>query len=219
LISASADKNVKIWGLDFGDLHKSFFAHQDSVMKYVYWLFLCGLRMLCSDLTFVVVSRAYRVQFVNNTHYFFSVGKDKLLKYWDADKFEHVLTLSAHHSEVWGLTVSSIGDFVVTGGNDRSLRIWTQTDEPVFLDSEREKERNEAYEKHVSTEQQKIGVMAGSGIDPDNAESAAVSKGKATPDMLRDSERLIELLDISIVDVRITTLHVSTHNLQVPFRH
>ncbi len=35
LISGSADKNVKIWGLDFGDLHKSFFAHHDSVMKYV----------------------------------------------------------------------------------------------------------------------------------------------------------------------------------------
>lgn len=27
LASGSADKNVKIWGLDFGDCHKSFLAH------------------------------------------------------------------------------------------------------------------------------------------------------------------------------------------------
>ena len=29
LITGSADKNVKIWGLDFGDYHKSIFAHDD----------------------------------------------------------------------------------------------------------------------------------------------------------------------------------------------
>lgn len=27
LVSASADKNIKIWGMDFGDIHKSIFAH------------------------------------------------------------------------------------------------------------------------------------------------------------------------------------------------
>ena len=27
LVSCSADKNIKIWGLDFGDIHKSIFAH------------------------------------------------------------------------------------------------------------------------------------------------------------------------------------------------
>lgn len=29
LVSGSADKNIKIWGLDFGDCHKSVFAHDD----------------------------------------------------------------------------------------------------------------------------------------------------------------------------------------------
>ena len=29
LVSGSADRNVKIWGLDFGDCHKSIFAHDD----------------------------------------------------------------------------------------------------------------------------------------------------------------------------------------------
>jgi len=33
LVTGSADKNIKIWGLDFNDCHKSIFAHQDSVMQ------------------------------------------------------------------------------------------------------------------------------------------------------------------------------------------
>ena len=30
LASGSADKNIRIWGMDFGDIHKSIFAHQVS---------------------------------------------------------------------------------------------------------------------------------------------------------------------------------------------
>ena len=59
IVTSSADKNVKIWGLDFGDCHKSIFAHDDSVMQ---------------------------VAFEKKSHYFWTVGKDKLLKYWDGDK-------------------------------------------------------------------------------------------------------------------------------------
>lgn len=73
LVSGSADKNMKIWGLDFGDCHKSLFAHQDSVMA---------------------------VAFVRNTHYVFTAGKDKMLKYWDADTFQLLLELPAHHGSV-----------------------------------------------------------------------------------------------------------------------
>ena len=29
IITGSSDKNIKIWGLDFGDCHKSIFAHDD----------------------------------------------------------------------------------------------------------------------------------------------------------------------------------------------
>ena len=48
LVSGGADKNIKIWGLDFGDCHRSLFAHADSVMQ---------------------------VAFVHNTHYVFTAGK------------------------------------------------------------------------------------------------------------------------------------------------
>ena len=59
IVTCSADKNVKIWGLDFGDCHRSIFAHNDSIMQ---------------------------VAFERNSHYFWTVGKDRLLKYWDGDK-------------------------------------------------------------------------------------------------------------------------------------
>lgn len=59
LVTCSADKNIKIWGLDFGDCHKSIFAHDESVMQ---------------------------VAFERDSHYFWSAGKDKYIKYWDGDK-------------------------------------------------------------------------------------------------------------------------------------
>lgn len=74
------------------------------------------------------------VQFVKKTHYVFSVGKDRLVKYWDADKFELLLTLEGHHADVWCLAISNRGDFLVTGSHDRSIRRWDRTEEPFFIE-------------------------------------------------------------------------------------
>lgn len=71
IVTCSADKNVKIWGLDFGDCHKSIFAHEESVMQ---------------------------VLFERKSHYFWTVGKDKMLKYWDGDKVRRLLLPPEHHS-------------------------------------------------------------------------------------------------------------------------
>jgi len=66
VITGSSDRNIKIWGLDFGDCHRSLFAHDDTITA---------------------------IQFVPKTHLFFSTSKDNKLKYWDADKFLHIQTL------------------------------------------------------------------------------------------------------------------------------
>uniref|UniRef100_A0A8C8CQA0 WD repeat-containing protein 3 n=1 Tax=Oncorhynchus tshawytscha TaxID=74940 RepID=A0A8C8CQA0_ONCTS len=121
--TGSADRNVKIWGLDFGDCHRSMFAHDDSVMF---------------------------LQFVPKTHLFFTAGKDKKIKQWDADKFEHIQTLEGHHREVWCLAISPNGDHIVSSSHDKSLRLWERTREPIILEEEREMEREAEFEEGMA---------------------------------------------------------------------
>lgn len=66
IATGSADRNLKIWGMDFGDCHKSIFGHDDSITA---------------------------VQFVPRTHYMFTCGKDGKVKHWDADTFVKITTL------------------------------------------------------------------------------------------------------------------------------
>lgn len=66
IVTGSADRNIKIWGLDYGDCHKSLFAHDDSIMG---------------------------ISFVPGTHYVFTCGKDGKVKQWDVDIFKKIVTL------------------------------------------------------------------------------------------------------------------------------
>ena len=59
---------------------------------------------------------------VPSRHSHVTAGKDKLVKYWDADKFEQLLELPGHQGAVWGLAVSHLGDLVVSCGGDRAIR-------------------------------------------------------------------------------------------------
>ncbi|KAM7318199.1 hypothetical protein ACRRTK_022936 [Alexandromys fortis] len=127
IATGSADRNVKIWGLDFGDCHRSLFAHDDSVMH---------------------------LRFVPKSHLFFTAGKDRKIKQWDADKFEHIQTLEGHHQEIWCLAVSPSGDYVVSASHDKSLRLWERTREPLILEEEREMQREAEYEESVAKEDQ-----------------------------------------------------------------
>ncbi|KAI3474615.1 hypothetical protein Pfo_029784 [Paulownia fortunei] len=164
IVSGSADKNLKIWGLDFGDCHKSLFAHADSVMA---------------------------VKFVRNTHYMFSVGKDRLVKYWDADKFELLLTLEGHHSEVWCLAVSNRGDFLVTGSHDRSIRRWDRTEEPFFIEEEKEKRLEEMFESDIDNAFEN--KYAPKEELPE--EGAVALAGKKTGETVTAADSIMEALD------------------------
>ncbi|CAH9137341.1 unnamed protein product [Cuscuta epithymum] len=167
LVSGSADKNVKIWGLDFGDCHKSIFAHADSVMA---------------------------VKFVRNTHYMFSVGKDRLVKYWDADKFELLLTLEGHHAEIWCLAVSNRGDFFVTGSHDRSIRRWDRTEEPFFIEEEKEKRLEEIFESDIDNTLENRYAAKEVELPEEGAVALA---GKRTQETLNATDSIIEALDIA----------------------
>ena len=178
LVSGSADKNVKIWGLDFGDCHRSLFAHNDSVTQ---------------------------VAFVPHTHYFFSVGKDGALKYWDADNFEQVQALAGQRgagAPCWCVAVGGAGQLVVTAGHDRSVRVWERTHEQLFLEEEKERRLDEQFEAAI--EEQEDFVARNAPARPES--QAADRKTLAT---VRSGEVLLEALDLAEEESAKLALHAA----------
>jgi U3 small nucleolar RNA-associated protein 12 len=135
------------------------------------------------------------VQFVPKTHYIFSAGKDGVLKYWDADKFELLLTLEGHHAEVWCLAVSPHGDFVVTGSHDRSIRRWDRTEEPFFIEEEREKRLESMFE-----------AVQDDSKDESLQQTTEVG-AKRTQESLTAADSIIEALDMAEEEIERMRLH------------
>jgi U3 small nucleolar RNA-associated protein 12 len=145
LASSGADKTVKIWGLDFGDTHRTLHGHEDSV----------------TDL-----------RFVRRTHNFFTSSKDGTVRYWDGDRFEQILILNGHFAEVSCLAVSRTGAFVASAGMDRQIRVWERTKDMVFLEEERERELERMFDG-VSREEEATGRLLrrkGANADDDDDE-------------------------------------------------
>ncbi|KAH8073869.1 hypothetical protein JL721_2415 [Aureococcus anophagefferens] len=113
LATGGADKTMKLWGLEFGDLRHSAFAHDDAVTALV---------------------------FLRGTHYAMTASKDGSVKQWDCDHQDNPLVQTfkrGHCAEVWALCAARRVRGLL-GGADRSLRCWTRTDEPVFASEEQE---------------------------------------------------------------------------------
>ena len=194
IVTCSADKNVRLWGLDFGDCHKAFFAHQDSIMQ----------------VSFVPHNQD------GNGHHFFSASKDGTIKYWDGDKFEQIQKLEGHYGEIWALTVSRTGEFLASASHDKSIRVWDQTDEQIFLEEEREKELEELYESTLTTslEQEE---------DTGEEKREAVAAGKQTVETLMAGEKIAEALEVGMEDLAIMNEYhqakLNQPNLALPQRN
>ncbi|OAP60348.1 hypothetical protein AYL99_05350 [Fonsecaea erecta] len=186
IVTSSADKNVRIWGLDFGDCHKAFFAHQDSILA---------------------------VKFVPNNdegngHHFFSAGKDKIIKYYDADKFEQIQKLEGHHGEIWAMAVAHSGEFVVTASHDKSIRIWQQTDEQIFLEEEREKELEDLYENTLLTSLENDSNEVEGETNADGVEAGPA--GRQTAQTLMAGEKIAEALEVGMEDLETMRVYDET---------
>ena len=89
--------------------------------------------------------------------------------------------------QAWCLVVSSMGDFVVTSGADRALRVWQRTEEPFFVEEEKEKRLESLFEADLE-----VGIPSVLKKKPDpwilHGLSQCVQRGKArlpTPSTLR----------------------------------
>lgn len=170
LVTSSADKNIKLWGLDFGDCHKSIFAHDDSVL---------------------------RVVFEPQSYNFLSASKDGLVKYWDGAKFIQIQALKGHHSEVWALAMAYDGTFAVSASHDKTIRIWQMTDEPLFVEEERELEMEQEFEENIAHDLNREDNM-----DDEDQENTVEEVKKHTIESLKAGERLFEALDICVADLQ-----------------
>lgn len=78
------------------------------------------------------------VRFIRDTHYVLTASKDHQVKMVDADTFDEVFVFDTFFGEVWGLAVSSIGDYFVAVSADKSVRVWRQTSEQAFVTDEQD---------------------------------------------------------------------------------
>lgn len=194
IVTCSADKNIRIWGLDFGDCHKALFAHQDSILQ----------------VTFVPHNNN------GNGHHFFSTSKDRSIKYWDGDKFEQIQRLNGHHGEIWALAISHNGGFIISASHDKSIRVWEETDEQIFLEEEREKELEELYESTLTTSLEQ---------DPDaeDQDGEVGAASKQTTETLMAGERIQEALELGMEDLHVVQeweeAKASNPHVAPPARH
>lgn len=107
MATGSADKTVKIWGLDFGDCHRSLFAHDD--------VYVLGKGEGCRRVSCVMFTAPTE----EDDNLLWSGGKDGKLKQWDAIKFEKVQTLDEHSAEIRALVGTSSGNFIVSRRSER----------------------------------------------------------------------------------------------------
>uniref|UniRef100_A0A8C1T6L8 WD repeat domain 3 n=1 Tax=Cyprinus carpio TaxID=7962 RepID=A0A8C1T6L8_CYPCA len=128
------------------------------------------------------------LQFVPKTHLFFTAGKDRKIKQWDADKFEHIQTLEGHHREVWCLAISPNGDHIVSSSHDKSLRLWERTRDPIILEEEKEMEREAEFEESLAKGDEPV--------VPGETKGEAEPAGKKTIETVKAAERIMEAVEL-----------------------
>ncbi|PXF46279.1 WD repeat-containing protein 3 [Gracilariopsis chorda] len=172
LATGSADKTVKLWGMDFGDCRRSLRAHSESVLS---------------------------LAFQPNTHYLFTGSRDGTLKYWDADKFEFVCEIEGQRGEVWSLATSDDGEIIASASHDKLLRVWRRTDEPLFLEEERDRRMDEMFESALVEEDLKEAAKSKKGdigFMKDMSKGEAAAAGKRSLETVKGGERLLEALQL-----------------------
>ena len=90
------------------------------------------------------------------------------------------------------MAVSSRGEFVVTGSHDKSIRIWEKTEEPLFLEEERERELEQMYDTNLANE---LAGGAGAAGEGDEGEVEAVQK--QTAESLMAGEKIMEAIELA----------------------
>ena len=168
LVSGSLDKSVKIWGMDFGDCHKTLPAHTDVVT--------------C-------------VKFIKNTHFFITSSKDCNMKYYDADTFDFILLLTNNLlcNQFLCIDINSEGTQIVSSSNDGSIKIFQISDEQALPKITQQ----ELLEQNMIKEQEKeFNNMNNNMYNKNDIDDNATQQLAKKMDHLTYAENLIEKLNL-----------------------
>lgn len=186
IFTASADKNFKVWSVQFGECRKSVFAHGDA---------LTGLLIANSHESNMFKNTNSDENTIKSTGIIFTSSKDGLVKIWDTENpSKEIQRLKAHNGDVMSAAITF--DYkennlkLVTTGKDRSIRIWVQTNEPLFPEEEEDRIAEEQIEKSM------VEVKPN---EPENLEGAISIR---TITSLKAGERIMEAIESADIERR-----------------
>ncbi len=84
------------------------------------------------------------------------------------------------------------------GSHDRSIRRWTRTSEPFFVEEEREKRLESLFEADLEQQQQRDeGAAANTADGPDAAAGTVAAAGRRTLDSVSAADNIVDALDMA----------------------
>jgi U3 small nucleolar RNA-associated protein 12 len=108
-------------------------------------------------------------------------------------RFEQVLHLPGHKGPVWALDVSRDGSFAISGGQDRSLRVWERGEDLVFVEEERERALEALAEKAAGDDSNTNGPTPEGVLSTGDTELTAARKSLES---VRSGELLMDAVDL-----------------------
>ncbi|OMJ87262.1 hypothetical protein SteCoe_11029 [Stentor coeruleus] len=100
LAVGSADKSISIWSISEKKLIANLTGHQDWVLS---------------------------IGFIKDNKYLASGSGDGILKYWDLENYQEILSFKAHSGNVACLATSQ--NYVFTGSSDKTVKFWIPLNE------------------------------------------------------------------------------------------
>eukprot|EP00835_Amoeboradix_gromovi_P003507 NODE_234_length_13549_cov_0.394349.p1 type:complete len:810 gc:universal NODE_234_length_13549_cov_0.394349:6772-9201(+) len=129
LISGSADKSTRVWGLDYGDCRKILKIHHERIS---------GVAELKHD--------GYLASSEGPVQTCISCDRKGNIYYWDTQSFQIVQRFKSHRGDITSIASANHGDWFISTGKDRLITFWNRTDDEVFLQEEFDKQMDDNVE-------------------------------------------------------------------------
>jgi len=98
IVTTGSDHNILIWNTESGIIHRT----------------LVGLK-----------KRPNQAVFSSDSRMLYSAGEDGLITCWDATLVQAVYATSGHSGAIKSLAINSSGTRLISGGDDKILRVWS----------------------------------------------------------------------------------------------